>query len=431
MARKKQVYKPRPKTKIVCKICNLEFESRAGNIFCSIKCCTKDAIIRKKERDKVEKILFDCPVCKKQVLKNKSRPSSLKTCSRKCGAILCGRNLSLEERKKISERTKLINSKKVKKEKPTKEKRVRKFIERNCELCGDFFKSFQLKSRFCGIKCSSKYRKMVVTGKTREKKNTLICVECSKEFKAVRTDTKFCCDFCHRENRKKVENQYKKVCEYCNTDFLVPSYRFKKAKCCSDSCRAKNTQKNMSVKTVENRRRLCSEKLLARYKSTPSMLEKNVNNLLSAKFYGKTRTKRGTYFSTKNNINITYRSSWEESVFLWLDKNEEVSSYECEKLRLKYKDPKNNSLDKIYIPDILLKYKNGKEILVEIKPKAFFNDPINIEKFKAAKEYCKQNNIDFEIWSDDKIEEIRKSLGITTKRIRPYIYIKKKDRCSK
>ncbi len=84
-----------------------------------------------------------------------------------------------------------------------------------------------------------------------------------------------------------------------------------------------------------------------------------------------------------------FRSSWEKAFMKWCDASDKVESWGVEPFAIPYISPKDNKVHRYYI-DIVMKMTNGTKHLVEIKPKSQCNNPINLSKWAAAKEYCKQ-----------------------------------------
>ena len=82
-----------------------------------------------------------------------------------------------------------------------------------------------------------------------------------------------------------------------------------------------------------------------------------------------------------------YRSSWEKVFYRWCDLSESVEYWGAEAFPIKYVSPKDNQIHR-YFPDVMMKMISGEIILVEIKPKSQCNQPINLAKWAAAKEYC-------------------------------------------
>jgi len=125
---------------------------------------------------------------------------------------------------------------------------------------------------------------------------------------------------------------------------------------------------------------------------------------------------------------IIFRSSWEYKFMVWCDNNEKVLGWASEPLFLYYISRKDGRAHKYY-PDFYFKADQGdgtfKEFLVEIKPKAQIQKPAmpkktsrkaiesykflaeayvkNMDKYRAAKEYCEGRNWDFIVLTEDTI----------------------------
>ena len=70
--------------------------------------------------------------------------------------------------------------------------------------------------------------------------------------------------------------------------------------------------------------------------------------------------------------NIIYRSSWELTVFKYLDTNPSILKWASEEMFVPYRHPLTNRISR-YFPDCWLRYRNNKgevvETVWEIKPK--------------------------------------------------------------
>ena len=120
-----------------------------------------------------------------------------------------------------------------------------------------------------------------------------------------------------------------------------------------------------------------------------------------------------------NPTNIVYRSSWEKKFMNWCDLTESVSEWQSEEFFIPYRSPIDGRVHR-YFPDFFVKYRdaNGKRrtMVVEVKPKKETKMPttnpkrrtkswaysvrtyaVNQAKWKAAKEFCKDNNYEFKI----------------------------------
>ena len=125
-----------------------------------------------------------------------------------------------------------------------------------------------------------------------------------------------------------------------------------------------------------------------------------------------------------NPNNIVYRSSWELKFMQWCDRNENILNYGSEEFYIPYFNPVKQKVCK-YFPDFILKVKeqNGeiKKYVVEIKPKKQTAPPkpksrvtksyiqevytyeTNMAKWEAAKEFCKDNMIEFKIITENEL----------------------------
>ena len=112
------------------------------------------------------------------------------------------------------------------------------------------------------------------------------------------------------------------------------------------------------------------------------------------------RFKSGVFSSLKSN-RCYYRSSYELKLMEILEEDSSVVSFFMEPFLIPYVglDKKNHK----YIPDCLIKYVNNVNVLVEVKPERLLNTPTNILKFEAGKEYCKNNNMEYVIWTEKEL----------------------------
>ena len=88
---------------------------------------------------------------------------------------------------------------------------------------------------------------------------------------------------------------------------------------------------------------------------------------------------------------IFYRSSFELKLLSWLDNSDAVEWYQSEEFYIPYFDPSRNKAGHYY-PDVLVKFKNGKTILIEVKPFKETQLPINKkpEDGRSQKRYLKE-----------------------------------------
>lgn len=77
-----------------------------------------------------------------------------------------------------------------------------------------------------------------------DKRFTLTCSNCGKEYKSAREWSKFCSSNCQTKHRYKtgIDNETR-VCEICGNDFIVNKYL--RTKTCSKDCKSKLRNKTM------------------------------------------------------------------------------------------------------------------------------------------------------------------------------------------
>lgn len=121
--------------------------------------------------------------------------------------------------------------------------------------------------------------------------------------------------------------------------------------------------------------------------------------ILDGKLENEKKHKNG-YIKDKKILNknnsIYFRSSYEEKFIKDMIVNDNILTILGTPFYIKYQQGKR------YIPDFLLQTLTNK-VLIEIKPESLLKLPINIKKFKAAKEYCKINNLKFKIITEKEL----------------------------
>lgn len=111
--------------------------------------------------------------------------------------------------------------------------------------------------------------------------------------------------------------------------------------------------------------------------------------------HGKTRYVQGDFYSKKNKCNFPYKSSYELAYLHQLEADAIVVSYIYEPFNLYYID--STSKQRIYKPDFMVLYSDGKVLITEVKPIAMLGDFDVQAKAKSAREYIKDNYKDVDI----------------------------------
>ena len=121
---------------------------------------------------------------------------------------------------------------------------------------------------------------------------------------------------------------------------------------------------------------------------------------------------------------VIYRSMWERFAFKWCENNTDIKSWSSEETVIPYISAVDNKYHRYFV-DLKLNMKDGRVILVEIKPdkqtkppkgarrtKRFISESLeyvkNQCKWTAANEYCLDRGWYFQIWT----EHTLKSMGM-------------------
>ena len=125
-----------------------------------------------------------------------------------------------------------------------------------------------------------------------------------------------------------------------------------------------------------------------------------------------------------NPQNIIYRSLWERKFMVYCDTNDKVLEWGSEEIIIPYISPWDGKVHR-YFPDFYIKVKqssgNIKKFIIEVKPKKQTRPPkpverktkrwikevrtfgINEAKWKHAKEWCSNNDMEFKILTEEEL----------------------------
>jgi DNA-directed RNA polymerase subunit RPC12/RpoP len=96
---------------------------------------------------------------------------------------------------------------------------------------------------------------------------------------------------------------------------------------------------------------------------------------------------------------IGYRSQYERIALAIFDSDERVKTVQSEPFTVPYTF---GGHAKNCLPDFLITLTDGAQKLIEVKSSYYIKMPISQAKLLATREYCKENNLSFELW-DEKI----------------------------
>lgn len=147
-----------------------------------------------------------------------------------------------------------------------------------------------------------------------------------------------------------------------------------------------------------------------------------------------------------NPDDVTYRSKWEQLCFKWLEDRNDIEWWNSEDFVVPYFYEVDRKTHKYHV-DLVIKWKNGKTTLVEIKPKKqtvaprvknpkskrSLNETFayikNVNKWEAANKIAKDNGWEFVLWTEDELKRwgiLKEQPGKLKplKRMKPYRKIK-------
>lgn len=158
-------------------------------------------------------------------------------------------------------------------------------------------------------------------------------------------------------------------------------------------------------------------------------------------YKGKYRVKNPKMYKG-NPDDVVYRSHWEKNCFLYLDGHPDVEWWASEEFVVPYYYEVDKKYHRYFI-DLSIKFKNGKHLLVEVKPKRQTEPPKiknprskrslteayswikNVNKWEAADKIAKDNGWEFRIWTEDDLKRFGILKGQpgtikSMKRMKPY-----------
>lgn len=124
-----------------------------------------------------------------------------------------------------------------------------------------------------------------------------------------------------------------------------------------------------------------------------------------------------------NPDNIVFRSMWEAHTFKWCDENPNVKKWSSEEFFIPYFYEADKKWHRYFV-DLKITFNDGRTLIVEIKPdketkppkrpdksKRYINESLtyvkNMNKWKAADRYAKDNNYEFQIWTEKTLQKMK------------------------
>lgn len=114
---------------------------------------------------------------------------------------------------------------------------------------------------------------------------------------------------------------------------------------------------------------------------------------------------RGTHVSPIAGI-CKYRSGWEQKYMIYLDDHPDVMTWSYEKLVIEYISNQRTKKVRKYYPDFQIEYKDGKKVVVEIKPSRKMKQTTVLKKIKAAIEWCTAHDLTYKILTEIELKDL-------------------------
>lgn len=115
--------------------------------------------------------------------------------------------------------------------------------------------------------------------------------------------------------------------------------------------------------------------------------------------------KRGLHISPKAG-ECNYRSSWEFKYMIHLDSDPTVVSWTYEQTIIEYLSNVRTKKMRRYYPDFYVKYEDGHEEIVEVKPKRKLQQAIIKKKTAAAQQWCSERKMTYRILTELELKDM-------------------------
>ena len=116
----------------------------------------------------------------------------------------------------------------------------------------------------------------------------------------------------------------------------------------------------------------------------------------------------GTYDAVKCKEPVKYRSSWELTVAQHLDDDPTVESFEYETIIIPYITSRTSMRIRKYIPDFIVKYSDGRTVIIEVKRQSALNQRTIMVKAEAARKFAATKGWEYVFWTENIVMKLRK-----------------------
>lgn len=101
-----------------------------------------------------------------------------------------------------------------------------------------------------------------------------------------------------------------------------------------------------------------------------------------------------------------YRSGWEQKYMVHLDENFEVAKWSYEKLVIEYVSNQKTKKVRKYYPDFQIEYKDGRKVVVEIKPSRKLGQATVVKKIRAAMLWCTEHDMTYKVLTEIELKDM-------------------------
>lgn len=115
---------------------------------------------------------------------------------------------------------------------------------------------------------------------------------------------------------------------------------------------------------------------------------------------------RGEYTSLKTGQVCKYRSGWEEKYMTYLDSDPQVVLWTYEQTVIEYLSNIRTKKIRRYYPDFYVKYQDGREEILEVKPKRKLEQTAVKKKAEAARLWCSDRGMTYRILTEIELKNI-------------------------